>query len=256
MKYVKKCAVLLFGVFLLAFAGQTKAEAAQALAPFTADQLMAAVNAQCANVTSLRQTIVENVQAVDAASQTSVTLDLSALLEKNRTVSHSVVSMNLSMGAGSTAMSVGASFVESYTALTGNTVTTWQKDPATGAWSVTQAPATYGQLNAANGPLSLGGISAVGAPVTTDGQTYRFSGTVDAALMSDMTDVLKASGIAANGPFPVVVEIDAATLYPKSVVIGMPDLTMSGMRATAVVTAVYDGFNQFESIALPVVNAA
>ena len=42
MKYVKKCAVLLFGVFLLAFAGQTKAEAAQALAPFTADQLMAA----------------------------------------------------------------------------------------------------------------------------------------------------------------------------------------------------------------------
>ena len=220
---------------------------------------MAVVNAQCLNVTSVRQTITENVQAVDAASQTSVTLNLAAQLEENRTVTHSVIGMSMSVGMGSAAMTAGATSVESYTALENGVVTTWQKDPATGTWSTAQAPATYEQMTAANGTLMLSGISAAGAPVTTDGQVYRFTGTVDASLMSDMADVLESSGISADGSFPVVVEIDAATFYPRSIVIGMPNLTMPempGMTATATVAVVYDGFNQFDAIALPGANAA
>ena len=149
---------------------------------------------QCLNVTSVRQTITENVQAVDAASQTSVTLNLAAQLEENRTVTHSVIGMSMSVGMGSAAMTAGATSVESYTALENGVVTTWQKDPATGTWSTAQAPATYEQMTAANGTLMLSGISAAGAPVTTDGQVYRFTGTVDASLMSDMADVLESSG--------------------------------------------------------------
>lgn len=259
MKRMRKYAAVLMGAFFLAFCCQMNAEAAESVAPFTADQLMAVVNAQCLNVTSVRQTITENVQAVDAASQTSVTLNLAAQLEENRTVTHSVIGMSMSVGMGSAAMTAGATSVESYTALENGVVTTWQKDPATGTWSTAQAPATYEQMTAANGTLMLSGISAAGAPVTTDGRVYRFTGTVDASLMSDMADVLESSGISADGSFPVVVEIDAATFYPRSIVIGMPNLTMPempGMTATATVAVVYDGFNQFDAIALPGANAA
>ena len=151
MKRMRKYAAVLMGAFFLAFCCQMNAEAAESVAPFTADQLMAVVNAQCLNVTSVRQTITENVQAVDAASQTSVTLNLAAQLEENRTVTHSVIGMSMSVGMGSAAMTAGATSVESYTALENGVVTTWQKDPATGTWSTAQAPATYEQMTAANG---------------------------------------------------------------------------------------------------------
>ncbi len=193
------------------------------------------------------------------ASGSASVAEAPAQLEENRTVTHSVIGMSMSVGMGSAAMTAGVTSVESYTALENGVVTTWQKDPATGTWSTAQASATYEQMTAANGTLMLSGISAAGAPVTTDGQVYRFTGTMDASLMSDMADVLESSGISADGSFPVVVEIDAATFYPSSIVIGMPNLTMPempGMTATATVAVVYDGFNQFDAIALPGANAA
>ena len=220
---------------------------------------MAVVNAQCLNVTSVRQTITENVQAVDAASQTSVTLNLAAQLEENRTVTHSVIGMSMSVGMGSAAMTAGATSVESYTALENGVVTTWQKDPATGTWSTAQAPATYEQMTAANGNADAERDQRGGC-ARDDRRPglslYRHGGCVPHVGYGRRIGVF---GISADGSFPVVVEIDAATFYPRSIVIGMPNLTMPempGMTATATVAVVYDGFNQFDAIALPGANAA
>ena len=254
MKRMRKYAAVWMSAVLLAFGCPAKAQAAETVAPFTADQLMAVVNAQCGNISSVRQTITENVQVLDTVNQSTAIMSMTGQVVENDTVSHSVISTTMSVGMAGASLLTASTTEETYTAVENGVLTTWQKDSATGAWSVVRTQASQDRTNSAENDWTLSGISAAGAPVIADGQVYRFSGTLDASTMSEFEEILESSGIAAEGAFPVVVEVDAATFYPRSIVMGMPNLTvpgMPGMTANATAAIVYDGFNQFDVIPLP-----
>lgn len=250
MKRCSKVLAMLLSVVLLTFAAGTGAEAAETTAPFTADQLMAVVNAQCAGISSLREVIAESVQMTEKTTGLTMTVNLTADLKQSRAASHLLMAMNLSLAGYS--QTVGQ---ESYSMLNGNYLDTYTLDSDTGEWEKESRALSPAGLAAFTQPFTLDGMDTTGSVVTTDGLVYRFTAAVDSASMTEYTDMLLEAGVkVGQTAFPVTMEIDAQTLLPKSMVVTMTDLTMDGAPGTVVnVTAIatFDSFNQFDTLSVP-----
>lgn len=256
MKRWRKGLLALMGVVCLTFAAKTTVRAAETPAPFTAEQLMAAVNAQCANVSSLQEVLAENVQMTDAASGMTIGLNLVMDMQQSRTVSHSASSMVISMFG----VSQGMTF-ENYSMLSGSTLCSYTSNQV-GGWNVSYEALSPAQLASYAAPFGINGIDTASAAVTVDGNICRVRGVMDAASMKTVAELLESSGIAVNGAFPVVLDVDAATLLPVSLTVTMQNLTVSGSPGlTAAVNIVmsFAGYNQYDGLAVPaavIANAA
>lgn len=248
MKKWSKYLLALTGAVLLVFSGKSTVKAAEAPAPFTADQLMAVVNAQCANVNSLQQVLAENVQMTEASSGMTISANMVMDVQQNRTVSHSSVSMVMSMMG----MTEGTS-MEEYSVLSGTTLSSYTSAQG-GDWMVSRKTLSPAQLSSYAAPFGISGIDTATATVTVDGNICRVRGIMDAASMETFAELLESSGIAANSAFPVVLDIDAATLLPISLTTTMQNLTISdmpGVTATVNVVMTFAGFNQYDGLAVP-----
>lgn len=249
MKRLSKCFLALIGVAFLAFAPKTTVNAAEAPAPFTAEQLMAAVNAQCATVNSLQEVLAESVQMTDAASGMAISANVVMDLQQSRTVSHSTTSMVISFLGYSQ-----GTMVENYSALSGATLCRYTADASTGLWSVSSEELSTAQLVSYADPFGISGIDTKNATVMIDGTVCRVRTTMDAESMAAFNEMLESSGIAASGAFPVVIDIDAATLLPVSMTVAMPDMAMGsmpGMVANVNAVVTFSGYNQYDALAVP-----
>lgn len=248
MKRFSKVLAMGLSVVLLTFAGGAKAEAAETAAPFTADQLLAVVNAQCAGLTSVRQVVAESVQLTDTSTGITVEANLSADIQQNRTVRHITMAMNLSLAGYTQAASQ-----ELYAALDGKYLNTYTLE--SGEWEMERQALSSSSLAGMMQPFTLNGIDTTGSAVTTDGLVYTFAAAVDSDYMANYTDMFESAGlIVRDAAFPVILEIDAKTMLPKSMIVQMSGLTMESMpemaaSVTAVVT--FDGFNQYDALAVP-----
>lgn len=256
MKRWGKCLAALMGVVFLMLGGKMTVKAAEAPAPFTADQLMAVVNAQCANVSSLQQVLAESVQMTEASSGMTISVNLVLDAQQSRTVSHSTISMVMSMMG----ISEGRT-IENYSMLSGATLCSYTANQ-TGGWNVSYETLSPAQLASYATPFGISGIDTATATVAVDGNICRVRGVMDAESMDTFAELLEASGITANGAFPVVLDIDAATLLPVSMTAAMQNLTISdmpGVTASVNVVMIFAGFNQYDALAVPasvIANAA
>lgn len=256
MKGWKKSLLALMGAVCLTFAAKTTVRAAETPAPFTAEQLMAAVNAQCANVSSLQEVLAESVQMTEASSGITVSADMVMDVQQSRTVSHSTVSMVMSMMG----ITEGRT-VENYSVISGTTLCSYVSDQY-GGWEVSYEALTPAQLVDYTAPFGISGIDTATAVVTVDGNVCRVRGVMDAASMETFAELMESSGIAADSALPVVLDIDAATLLPISLSTAMQNLTVSdipGMTATVNVVMTFAGYNQYDGLAVPaavIANAA
>lgn len=256
MKKWSKCLLALMGAAILCFSGKTTARAAEAPAPFTAEQLMAVVNAQCANVNSLKEVLAESVLMTDTSSQMTIALNLVMDVQQNRTVSHSTTSMVMNMMG----ISQGAA-TESYSMLSGTDLYSYTLNPA-GGWSASRKPLSAAELAEYASPFCVNGIDTKTAAVTMEGNICRVRGTLDAASMASFAEMLESSGVAANGAFPVVLDIDAATMLPVSMTVAMQGMSvdsMPGMTAQVNVVITFADYNQYGALSVPaavIANAA
>lgn len=256
MKRWSKCLMALTGALLLTFAGKTTVQAAEAPAPFTADQLLGAVNVQCANVSSLQQVLAESVQMTEASTGMTISANMVMDAQQSRTVSHTTTSMVMSM----LGISQGA-VTENYSALSGTTLYSYTADES-GAWKATCEALTPEEAASFGSDFNVDGIDLATAVVTVDGSVYRVRGVMDAESMEKFTDLLGTSGVVPNGAFPVVLDIDGATLLPVSLTVAMQNMSMSdmpGVTASANVVVTYGGYNQYDALAVPasvIANAA
>lgn len=248
MKRWGKCFAALMGVVFLAFAGKMTVKAAEVPAPFTADQLMAVVNAQCANVSSLQQVLAENVQMTEASSGLTISADLVMDVQQNRTVSHSATSMVMSMMG----MSQGAAF-ENYSILSGATLWGYTSEQP-GVWKAAYETLSPAELASCASPFGISGIDTATAAVVLDGNICRVRGVMDAASMDTVADLLESSGIAAGGVFPVVLDIDTATMLPLSMTVTMQNMVVSdmpGVTAAVNIVVTFGGYNQYDGLTVP-----
>lgn len=256
MKRLSKCLMALTGALLLTFAGKTTVQAAEAPAPFTADQLLGAVNVQCANVSSLQQVLAENVLMTEASTGMTISVNMVMDVQQSRTVSHSTTSMVMSM----LGISQGA-VTENYSMISGSTLYSYTAD-ASGAWKGTCKALTPAQAASYGSSFDVNGIDMTTATVTVDGNLYRVRGVMDAASMEEFADMLETSGIVPSGAFPVVLDIDAATLLPVSLTVAMQNMSMSsmpGVTAAVNVVVTYGGYDQYDALTVPasvIANAA
>lgn len=249
MKKWSRYFLALMGVVFLAFGPKTTVNAAETPAPFTAEQLLAAVNAQCAGVNSLQEVIAENIQMTEAASGLSISANMVMDMQQSRTVSHSTTSMVMTM----LGYSQGAT-TESYSMILGTTLYSYTADPSTGLWKVSQTALSAAQLADYADPFGIDGIDVKNATVMIDGGVCRVRTTMNAESMSAFNEMLESSGIAANGAFPVVIDIDAATLLPVSMTVAMPNMSMSdmpGVVANVNAVVMFAGYNQYDALAVP-----
>lgn len=248
MKKWSKCFLALAGAVLLCFSAKSTVKAAETPAPFTAEQLMAAVNAQCANVSSLQEVLAESVQMTDASSGMTIGLNLVMDVRQNRTVSHSTTSMVMNMMG----ISQGAA-MESYSMISGTNLYSYVLNQ-TGGWRVSCEPLSAAELAEYASPFSINGIDTKTASVTVDGNICRIRGTLDAASMASFAEMLESSGIAANGAFPVVLDIDAASMLPVSMTVAMQGMSVSsmpGVTAAVNVVMTFAGYNQYDGLTVP-----
>lgn len=238
------------GVALLVMSGKTAVNAQEAVAPVTADQLMAVVNAQCAAVNSMHETIAETVQMTDTRTGRSVEADMTVDMRENRQVTHMVMAMNLATsGISQTVVE------ESYASVANGFLSTYVKEPGSGRWEVSHERLSPAQLVSQANPFALSGMDTTGSVVTTDGQVFRFTAALDSNNMADFVEILGASGLTVKADsFPVTVEIDAATLLPKSMTVsitGLHGYGNSSIEASAVSVVTYGEYNQFDTLAIP-----
>lgn len=248
MKKWRKFCLALMGTALLVFAQRTTVKAAEEPAPFSAEQLMAAVNAQCAGINSLQEVLAEHVQMTDAASGLTISADLVMDVQQSRTVSHSTLSMVMSM----LGISEGTS-VENYTMLSGTTLCSYTADE-TGVWSASYETLSQAELADYAAPFGISGIDTATAAVTVDGNICRVRGVMDAESMEAFASLLESSGFAAGSAFPVVLDIDMATLLPVSLTASMQNLAMAdlpGMNAAVNIVMIFSGYNQYDALAVP-----
>lgn len=250
---MKKCGKFLaamLSVVFLTLAGNTTARAAEVQAPFNADQLMAVVNAQCANLSSMQQVIAENIQMTDLSSGMMVTADMVMDSQQNRTYGHTSMVMNMS------ALGYSSSYgIENYTAMGNGVMASYTLNPVTGKWNYNLSALTPAETVAYANPFVLSGFDPAGAVVTTDGSVYKFTTVVNPANMAKFSESLREAGfVLGNAAFPVTVEIDAATMLPKSMTVTMCGLKMSGVSditANVVAVGTYGGFNQYNELTVP-----
>lgn len=240
----------MLGVSLLVLAGKTTANAQETAAPFTADQLMAVVNAQCATVNSMHEVIAETVEMTDTRTGQTVTAVMTMDMRENRQVTHTVMGMNLALSG------ISQNVVqESYTSVADGIVSTYVKEPGAGGWEVSHARLRPDQLAARTNPFTFSGLETDGAAVTTDGQVFRFTAALDGNNRTDFVEILGASGMTVTADsFPVTMEIDAATLLPKRMILhitGIQGYGDSAIKATASAVVTYGEYNQFDTLAVP-----
>lgn len=250
MKQVQKVAAIVMSAMLLIVGTAGTARAAQTPASVTAGQLLEAVSTQAAAVNSVHTAMTETFTMKDAATGQTVTAVLTSDIIQNRAVGHSVSRTKISTKGYSKTETA-----ESYTAILENVLYTYQRNPKEAQWSFTTAALTKEQLAGRTVPLSISGIEAAGAAVTTDGEKFTLTSAITAEKMQELTGVLAASGVTGSGSaFPVVLEVDAATLLPVKMTVLMNGLVMPDMPSvTTDVTAVttFDGFNQYDTFAVP-----
>lgn len=170
-------------------------------------------------------------------------------VQQSRTVSHSITSMVMSM----LGYSQGAT-VESYSMLSGATLCSYTADQTTGIWEVSCETLSPTQLASYADPFGISGIDMKNATVMIDGTVCRVRGTMDAESMATFNEMLESSGIAADGAFPVVLDIDAATLLPVSMTMAMQNMSMSdmpGVVANVNIVVNFAGYNQYDALAVP-----
>ncbi|MBQ7839646.1 MAG: hypothetical protein IJ390_04060 [Lachnospiraceae bacterium] len=250
---MKRCAkyvlTLVCAVFLM-FSMKTTAQAAEVAAPFTADFLIQVVNAQAANVSSVREVISEAVIMTESSTGITISANLAVDAQRNRTTSHTVTSMSMS-AAGYTS----AASQESYSVIANGIESTFTYNSGTGKWTPYYEALTAQELASAANPFALTGIAAAGVPVTTDGTVFKFTAALDAASMAVMAESLTSAGVdISNGSFPVEVVVDAATLLPKSMTIYMTGLTMPdmpGVTASAAAVVNFSEYNMYNNLTIP-----
>ena len=256
MQKWKKYALTMMGAALLCLTGKTTVLAQEQPAPFTAEELMGAVNAQCANLTSLKETLAESMQMVEP--QSGMELDASVVmeLEQSRTAAHTT------MGIAMSAMGMTEeSSMEVYTTIVGTTLYTYTRSEA-GSWYVEERELSAEELAENEKAFLLSGIDTKSATVALDGNIIRLYSVVEAESMEEFADMLSSSGLSVNNAFPVVLEIDGATLLPVSMLVEMKDMlidSMEGLQATVHASVIFSGYNQYDDLAVPaevVANAA
>lgn len=248
MQKWKKYALALVGTAVLCLGAKTTAFAEEQPAPFTAKEVMEAVNAQCANLTSLKETVAESMKMTEPESGMELDAGIVLDLEQSRTVSH------ITMGFVMSAMGVNeASSMETYAFIDGTTLYTYTKAEG-GKWSVEQRELTPAELEEEQNSFLLSGIETEGATVVLDGNLIRLYSVVDPSYMEMFEDMLSSSGVGINNAFPVVLEIDGATLLPVSMLVEMKDMPMenlSGVNATIHAAVTFTGYNQYDDLAVP-----
>lgn len=256
MQRWKKYAMTLMGAAVLCLAGKTTVLAAEQPAPFTAEELMGAVNARCANLTSLKETLAESMQMVEPESGMELDASVVVELEQNRTVAHSTmgISMNV-MGMAE------ESSTEVYTMIAGPILYTYTRSED-GTWNAGQRELSAEELAENESAFLLSGIDTKSAKVMLDGNIIRLYSVVEAESMEEFADMLASSGLRINNAFPVVLEIDGATLLPVSMLVEMKDMpvdSMDGLQATVHASVIFSGYNQYDGLTVPaevIANAA
>lgn len=247
---MKKIAVWMMSVALFAASMGSTAHAAETVAPITAEQLMDAVNVQCAAVNSVHTGMKEAFTMTDASTGQVITATLTSELVQNRAVGHSVSQMKISTKGYSKTETE-----EAYTAILENVLYTYRLDRSAGLWRLAARPLTKAQLAGHTQPLSISGIETKGAAVTTDGVKFTLTSVISGERMQEYIGMLGASGVGiSGGAFPVILEVDAATLLPGKMTVLMNGLSMADAPAiTTDVTAVttFDGFNLYDTFVVP-----
>ncbi len=248
-----KYLMALAGAAFLVCGGKMDAQAKEAQLPFTAEQLIGVVNAQCEKVGSVRQTLAEQVTLVDAESELGIQLDMSVELTQSKTVGHAVV------GIAMTAAGMGDEFAESmgmemYTQVTDGAVYMYEKEAGDENWDVSYTLSSATQQSVMEDTFNIAGIDTKTAVVEVDGNLIRILGVVDGSYMEQYSEILSVSEILTEGSFPVIFEIDAVTLLPVRMELEMDKLTvedMPGMAVSAHAVMTFSGYNQYDDLAIP-----
>lgn len=260
MKRQMKRVLALMGVGLLLCSGRMTVQAAPAVvpisapvetvAPFSAEQLLAVVNAQCLNVNSLHQVVAETVQMTDARKGLTITANVSLDERTSRTTSYSVTAVNMTFGGFSQ-----STVEETWSAVSNGVLVSLSKEPAEAVWHLRNKALTPAEAAQLTSPLALNGIDTTGSVVTTNGLTFKFAGNLDAAHMAELMQILNGAGLrVTSAAFPVTVEVDAATLLPKSMTIAINGLAaddMPGVTASATAVITYSEFNLYDALTVP-----
>ncbi len=248
-----KYLMALAGAAFLVFGGKIDARAEEAQLPFTAEQLIGVVNAQCEKVNSVRQTLAEQVTLVDVENEMGVQVDMSVELTQSKTVSYTVA------GIGMTAAGMGAGVNESmgmemYTQITDAAVYMYEKETGDENWSVSYTLSSAMQQSVLEDSFNIAGIDTKTAVVEVDGSVIRILGVVDGSYMERYSEILSVAEILADGSFPVILEINAVTLLPTRMELEMNGLKieeMPGMAVAAHAVVTFSGYNQYDDLAVP-----
>lgn len=250
MRKITRYLLAMMGAAFVSLSAGNTAMAAEVPAPFTADQLLQVVNTQCANITSVHGTMVENVQIADA--ETGISGLVTAVMDMS--MNQSAVHANVALGMNIMGLTESEG-MEMYMAVENGKMNMYTMELSKGVWEKTSYPITPEMVASMSQPMVISGVDTQNAVVTTDGLVYRITTVIDANMMGMFSEMFESSGInLTNTVMPVVIEIDAATLLPRSMAVGMGNIQIEGLEsvstsATAIV--VYDGFNMHNNIVVP-----
>lgn len=250
MKTGRRVLALFMSLVFLTFGGTMTASAEEAPAPFTAQQLMEQVKAQCALVGSVREVLTESVQMRDSASGKTVTANLSTDIRQSKTAIHTVMSASIVAGGDSSSLSE-----ESYASVENGVLSTYSRDETGTGWKLYQNALTPEQLVDYQDMFGIICIDVQDATVAVDGNIIRLRTNLTASSMKTFVDMFEEVGISTQGAsFPVVMEFDATTFLPLNMKIDMNGMTVSGMsrvKTTAVAEVTFSDYNLYNDMVVP-----